>query len=218
MSRTHRPVIGIFGAGKVGVAIARLALAAGYTVHIASTGTATDTANVTRYFAPGATPADSHDLPLLADILILAVPLRRFRELPLAAMASHIVIDLMNYWPPLDGTLPEFETATRPSSTIVRDALPPTARLVRSFNHLGYQQLEEHARPKGAPDRISLAVAGDNAGAVEAVADIIADLGFDPVPVGTLTDSEAFQADSAVFGQPLDQHQMRRTLGINRAA
>lgn len=86
MSTTPRPTIDIFGAGKVGVALARLALDAGYTVRIASSGSAADTARLTGYFAAGAIPADGRDLPALADILIIAVPLRRFRELPLDAM------------------------------------------------------------------------------------------------------------------------------------
>jgi predicted dinucleotide-binding enzyme len=218
MSTTPRPVIGIFGAGKVGIALARLAVDTGYTVHIASSGTAADTAGVTRYFAPGALAADGHDLPALADILIIAVPLRRFRELPLGAMAGHIVIDVMNYWPPIDGTLPDFETADRPTSAIVRDALPASARLVKSFNHLCYHQLEELPRPAGASDRVSLAVAGNDCAAVETVAAFVDDLGFDPVPSGSLEESNMLEANSGVFGQALDQHQLRRTLGIDRAA
>lgn len=119
MSTTPRPVIGIFGAGKVGTALARLAIDAGYTVHIASSGTAADTAGITPFFAPGALAGDGRDLPGLTDVLIIAVPLRRFRELPLAAMDGHIVVDVMNYWPPIDGTLDEFESTDRPTSTIV---------------------------------------------------------------------------------------------------
>ncbi|MFC7725464.1 NADPH-dependent F420 reductase [Nocardioides sp. GCM10028917] len=218
MSTTPRPVIGIFGAGKVGIALARLAVDAGYTVHIASSGTTADTAGITRFFAPAALPADGDDLPGLADVLVIAVPLRRFRELPLAAMAGRIVIDAMNYWPPIDGTLPEFQHTHRPTSTIVRDALPPTARLVKTFNHLGYHQLQELPRPAGATDRVALAVAGDDPRAVETVAEFMDDLGFDPVTLRSLEDSDMLEAGSSVFGQPFNQHQLRRALGIDRAA
>lgn len=218
MSTTSRPVIGIFGAGKVGIAIARLALAAGYTVHIASSGPASDTANVTRYFAGGAHAADSKNLPSLADILIIAVPLRRFRELPLHAMGGHVVIDVMNYWPPLDGTIPEFDAGDRPTSVIVRDALPAGAHLVKTFNRLGYHQLEELPRLTGTPGRPALAVAGDNPEAVDAAAQLVDELGFDPVPAGPLTNSSTLEAGAAVFGLHLDQHQMRELLRIDRAA
>jgi 8-hydroxy-5-deazaflavin:NADPH oxidoreductase len=218
VSTTSRPSIGIFGAGKVGVAIARLALDAGYTVYIASSRSAADTAQLTRFFAPGAIPTTAEDLAALAEILVIAVPLRRFRELPLAAMDGHIVIDVMNYWPPIDGILDEFDHTGRASSTIVRDALPMTARLVKTFNHLGYHQLEELPRPAGSPDRTALAVAGDDPHAVETVAHLIDNVGFDPVPAGTLADSGALEAEGAAFGQPLDRHQFREALGSDRAA
>jgi 8-hydroxy-5-deazaflavin:NADPH oxidoreductase len=218
VSTTRRPILGIYGAGKVGVALARLALEAGYTVHIATSGSAEATSRVTRYFAPGAVPSSGQDLPAHADILILAVPLGRFRDLPLDAMGGHIVIDVMNYWPPINGVLPEFDTSDQPSSRIVRDSLPPTAQLVKTFNHLGYHQLEELPQPVATPDRAALAIAGDDIHAVTTVARLIDDLGFDPIPAGTLADSHLLEPDSAVFGHPLDQHQMRQALEIVRAA
>ena len=38
----------------------------------------------------------------------------------------------------------------------------PSARVVKSLNQLGYHQLEENLRPKGAPDRIAIGAAGDD--------------------------------------------------------
>lgn len=215
MSTTRRPVIGIFGAGKSGVAIARLALDAGYAVQIASSGTAEDTDQLLRFVAPGAVAADARDLPVEGDILVLTVPLRRFRDLPLHALAGHVVVDVMNYWPPIDGILPEFADAGRASSTVVRDALPSTARLTKTFNHIGYHQMEELPRPAGAPDRVALAVAGDDPDAVTIVARIVDDLGFDPVPAGSLADTGKLEPDGPVFGKQLDAPAMRRALKID---
>ncbi|WP_253869234.1 NADPH-dependent F420 reductase [Promicromonospora umidemergens] len=212
MNSASRPVIGIFGAGKSGVAIARLALDAGYTVHVATSGTVEDTDQLLRFVAPGVIAATVRDLLTLADILIIAVPLRRFRELPLHAMAGHIVIDVMNYWPPIDGTLPDFNNAERPSSVIIQEALPDTAQLVKTFNHLGYHQMEDLPRPTGAPDRTALAIAGDDADAVETVARLVDDLGFEPLPAGPLTASDRLEPDGPVFGRQLDAMDMRRIL------
>lgn len=214
MSTTRRPVIGIFGAGKSGVAIARLALDAGYTVRVASSGSADDTDQLMRFVAPGAEAVNRDDLPAEADVLVLAVPLRRFRELPLHALAGHVVIDVMNHWPPIDGLLPEFADAGRPSSTVVRDALPPTARLVKAFNHLGYHQMEDLPRPPGDPGRAALAIAGDDPDAVDTISQLVDDLGFDPVPAGTLADSGPLEPDGPVFGQQLDAGAMRRVLEL----
>lgn len=210
-----RPVLGIFGAGKSGVAIARLALSAGRAVAVASSGSADETDALLRFVAPGAVATTARDLPTEADLLVLAVPLRRFRELPLDALTDRVVIDVMNYWPPIDGVLPEFAEARRPSSTVVRDALPPSARLVKTFNHLGYHQMEDLARPAGSPDRAALAIAGDDPAAVEAVARLVDDLGFDPVPAGPLVDSDALEPGSAVFGQHLDAAAMRLALRLD---
>jgi len=118
----------------------------------------------------------------------------------------------MNYWPPVDGVLAEFEASGRPSSEIVRDALPPTASLVKTLNHIGYHEIEELARPVGAPHRIALAVAGDDTQAVRAASRFVDDLGFDPVPAGPLRDSGALQPGSLIFGADLDARALQREL------
>jgi len=85
-------------------------------------------------------------------------------------------------------------------------------RLVMTFNHLGYHELEDLARPRGAADRAALAVSGDDPAAVAAVADLVNHLGFDPVPAGDLAASQALQPESAIFGIHLDAASMRRRL------
>jgi hypothetical protein len=51
-------------------------------------------------------------------------------------MDGHIVIDVMHYWPSIDGILNEFANAARATSTIVRDAPPVNTRLVKTFTTL----------------------------------------------------------------------------------
>jgi hypothetical protein len=89
------------------------------------------------------------DLASDANIVVIAVPLRRFTDLPLSPLADRIVIDVMNYWPPVDGLVPEFQHSGQPSSVLVRDALAPTTRLVKTFSHLRYHQTEDwHVPPE----------------------------------------------------------------------
>jgi 8-hydroxy-5-deazaflavin:NADPH oxidoreductase len=209
---TDSPVVGIIGAGKSGTAIARLALAAGYPVRIAASGPAEETAMMTAIVAPGVVAGTVAEVIDGADIVILAVPLRQFPELPLSRLEDRVVVDAMNYWPPIDGILPAYENTDRPSSLVVRDALPATVRLVKTFNHLGYHQLEDLPRPRGATDRAALAISGDDPDAVAVVADLVDRLGFDPVPAGTLAGSHAVQPDSAIFGTGLDATGMQRHL------
>jgi hypothetical protein len=216
------PVVGILGAGRFGLAVARLALDAGYRVLIASSGPIERTAGAVRSAAPGAVASSAADLVLGTELVILAVPLPRFRELPLASFAGHVVVDTMNYWPPTDGVLAEFEQSPDPTSVVVRDALPATASLVKTLNHLGYHQVEHLARPGGGPDRTAIAISGDDVASMRLVSTLVDRLGFDIVHAGGLQASAALQPESPIFGRNLDAVSMRRLLagpeGVDRVA
>ncbi|MFL0359395.1 NADPH-dependent F420 reductase [Curtobacterium flaccumfaciens] len=196
--------IGIIGAGKSGTALARLALAAGYRVQIASSGTVADTALMMRFVAPGVAATDIEHVADGTDFVVIAVPLRRFRALDPELFAGRTVVDVMNYWPPIDGTLPEFENTERPSSAVIQDAIP-AATVIKTFNHLGYHQMEDLAEPLAPTGRIALAVAGNDEHAVATVMRFVEAVGFDPVNAGTLEDSAPLQPETAVFGAALDR-------------
>lgn len=164
--------------------------------------------------APGAAAASAADAARRSDIVILAVPLGRYRTLPAAQLTGKIVIDAMNYWPPTDGVLPEFDNT--PSSPVVAAALPG-ARLVKAFSHLDYHQLDEDARPAGAADRHAIAIAGDDEQAVQAVADLVDRLGFDPVVTGPLATAARFGPGSDLFGTSASRIDVARLLAATTA-
>lgn len=201
--------IAIIGAGKSGIAIARLALDAGFTVKISSSGLLHDTALITDIISPGAVAINTEDIGEDIEIVVLAVPLRRFRELPLHVLTGKTVIDAMNYWPPVDGTLTEFEHSLVPSSAIVQQAIPE-AFVVKTFNHLGYHQMESLARKPGTLDRIGLGVAGDRSETTQRVMDFVHAVGFDPVNFGALEHSGPLQPETPIFGAALDSFEIAR--------
>lgn len=211
-------VIGIFGAGRFGLAVARLALGAGYAVRLASSGPIEKTAGTLATSAPGAVAATPTDVIAASDLVVLAVPLGRFRELPLSLLAGHVVIDTMNYWQPADGLVPEFTQSATPTSIIVRDALPATARLVKTLNQLSYHQIEGLARPSESRGRTAIALSGDDPEAVGIVQVLVDRLGFDPVMSGDLRASSALQPESRIFGRNLDAVAMRRLLAVHPTA
>lgn len=106
--------VGVIGAGKSGTAIARQALNAGYDVRIATSGPAARTALITGILTPGATPVSVARLVEESDLIVLAVPLRGFRELPLDTLASRLVVDAMNYWPPSTASCPSSRARPTP--------------------------------------------------------------------------------------------------------
>jgi predicted dinucleotide-binding enzyme len=187
--------LGIVGAGKMGTTLARAALEAGYDVAIAHSGPAEDIALTVDVLAPGARAVTTAEAAS-RDIVVLAVPTHRFRELPDGLFAGKILVDAMNYWEPVDGA--DAELAGGGTSVVVQEYFP-SARVVKSLNQLGYHELDELRRPAGAPDRIAVAAAGDDRLAVRAVMGLIDRLGFDPIDAGPLANGRALEPDGSPF-------------------
>jgi hypothetical protein len=191
--------LGIIGAGRAGIAIARAAVEAGYDVAIAGSGPASRAALTVEVFAPGARAASTGEVIRHAGVIILAVPAHRFRELPRGLLAGKIVVDAMNYWEPVDGTDAGLAAAPAGTSRIVQDWFP-AARVVKSLNQLGYHDFEDSRREHGAPDRVAMAAAGDDPEAVRVVMQLIDRLGFDPVDAGALDNGTALEPGGPAFG------------------
>jgi predicted dinucleotide-binding enzyme len=183
----------------VGTTIARAAIAAGYDVAISGSGAADRIALIVEVLAPGARPDTTNDVVRHADLIVLAVPMHRFRELPRDLFAGKILIDAMNYWEEIDGVDRELATAPAGTSVVVQERFP-SARVVKSLNHITYYKFDEGRRPHGAPGRLAMAAAGDDRAAVSAVMQLIDRLGFDAVDAGPLEAGLALEPNGAVFG------------------
>lgn len=213
--RDERPAIGIFGAGKVGTALARLLVAAGYDV--ALTGSARQTALdlLVSVVAPGARVAQPDELVADSDVIIVAVPFAKSATVPWETFDGKIVVDATNYWPPIDGTIPSIDDDPRTTSEI-HAALNPRARVVKSLNHLGYHEMEDDSMPAGSPMRRALAVVGDDPGARAVVARVIDDLGFDPVDGGALVNGCALEPGHPAFGRELSASELDALMADER--
>ena len=193
------PRLGIVGAGKIGTAIARAAVEGGYDVAISGSGAVERIELIVEVLAPGARAFITEDVVRHADLVVLAVPMHRFHELPRDLFAGKIVVDAMNYWEEIDGIDERLATAPTGTSVVVQQHFP-LARVVKSLNHLGYFKFEQGRRPREAPDRLAMAAAGNDPDAVAAVMHLIDRLGFDPVDAGSLEAGAALQPGGPVFG------------------
>lgn len=201
--------LGIVGAGKLGTTLARTAIAAGYDVAISGSGLADDIALTVDVLAPGAVAATTEEAVRHADIIVLAVPMHRFRKLPRDLFVGKVIVDAMNYWEPVDGDDPELTAAESGTSMIVQERFP-SARVVKSLNQLGYHQLEENERPKGAPDRVAIGAAGDDQLAVRKVMRLLDRLGFDPVDAGPLKNGLVLEPDGSPIAATYSADQLSR--------
>jgi len=199
--------LGILGAGKLGTAVARLAVDAGRQVSIADERTNPMIELIVSTVAPGAHLVSKDEMLASSDIVLLAIPYSRLTELDLSAFAGAIVIDATNPWLEADGANP-------PESPLRGH---PGIRVVRSMNHLAYEDLGAYAEPAGGPFRTAIAVASDDVAARKAVALLVDELGFDPVELDGRS-AWLLDTNGPFFGRRLSQAEMNALVSASRRA
>ena len=84
--------------------------------------------------------------------------------------------------------------------------------MIKAFNSILAPHLRENGKPAGAPDRIALAVAGDDPKAKATVMALIDGIGFDTVDAGTIADSWRQQPGSPGYLKDYDVAGVERAL------
>jgi predicted dinucleotide-binding enzyme len=203
--------IGILGAGKLGITLARISRHYGFEVNIAGSGDVSKIALTAEVLAPGTNAMSSEDVAKHSDVIILALPLGKFRTLPKQALAGMLVIDAMNYWWEVDGSRDDILPSWQSSSEALQEFLKDS-RVVKAFNHIGYHDLFDEHKPAGSPGRKVMAIAGDNNDDVAVVFKLVDQLGFDPLVMGGLKDGKRLEPGTNVFGVNTDRESLKGLL------
>ncbi|WP_370870547.1 NADPH-dependent F420 reductase [Pseudotabrizicola sp.] len=176
--------IAIIGSGKVGSAIAHSLSGKG---HVVALGVRDPMAAKVAAIADatGATVADPTTAAQGADIVILALPwgAAAAAVATLGDLRGKIVIDCMNPLGMVDGALALVLGHTSSGGETVQDWLPE-ARVVKTLNQVGAEIMADTAALPGRP---VMFMAGNDPAAKEAVAQLLADLGFEPLDAGDIT-------------------------------
>jgi 8-hydroxy-5-deazaflavin:NADPH oxidoreductase len=183
---------------------------------IAASGNPEAIALITQLLVPGAEPRWAADAVEDSDIVVLAIPIHKFAAFDAGLVAGKLVVDAMNYWPPVDGVQELFEDPRLSSSEIVQRRLARST-IVKTLNHIGYHELEDELRPAGSPDRRALGVASDDPAAADLVAEVIERIGYDTVRLDSLSAGHLLEPGGPVFGASLSRTEFEQAV-LARAA
>jgi predicted dinucleotide-binding enzyme len=179
--------IGIIGAGKIGGTLAKRFVDAGHEVAVSNSRGPATLAGLVEELGAGAQAMTAADAVQFGDVIVVSIPLGRYRDVPTEGVAGKVVIDTNNYYPERDGHLPELDSDESTSSELLQAHLPD-ARVVKAFNAILWSNLRDEGRPAGDPERLGIPISGDDEEAKRTVAELIDEIGFDAVDAGTLAE------------------------------
>ena len=203
--------IGLIGAGHIGSQIARLAVANNYNVVISNSRGPETLSALVAELGPRARAATSADAAKAGDLVVVTVPLKNYRSVPVEPLRGKIVIDTNNYYPQRDGHIPELDNESTTTAELLQAHLP-TSKVVKAFNHIYAAELTTHGQPAGTENRRALAIAGDDPEAKATVTRLLDQFGFDAVDAGPLREGWRIQRDTPGYGPRRNAAELRRDL------
>ncbi len=204
--------IGIIGAGQIGGTLTRRLRKLGHEVSVANSRGPQSLAELAR--ETGAKAVTAAEAARAGEVVIVTIPEAKIPNLPKDLFAgvpeSVVVVDTGNYYPRhRDGRIDGIEAGLAESRWVEKQLGRP---VVKAFNNIYARHLMEMGKPKGAPGRIALPVAGDDKRAKDIVIKLLDELGFDGVDAGGLDESWRQQPATPVYTTDLDAEGVRRAL------
>jgi predicted dinucleotide-binding enzyme len=203
--------IGLIGAGHIGSQVARLAAKSGYDVVISNSRGPDTLSALVAELGPRARAATPADAAKAGDIVVVTIPLKNYRSVPVAPLVGKIVIDTNNYYPERDGHIPELDNETTTTAELLQSHLPQS-KVVKAFNHIYAAQLTTDGLPAGAKNRRALVIAGNDREAKATVTHLLDQFGFDAVDAGPLSEGWRIQRDTPGYGPRRTAEELRKDL------
>lgn len=203
--------IGIIGAGHIGSQVARLAVAQGHSVVISNSRGPETLAELVAELGPKARAATPVEAATAGELVVVTVPLKNYRSVPVEPLAGKIVLDTNNYYPNRDGQIPELDNESTTTAELLQAHLPKS-KVVKAFNHIHAAELTTHGQPTGSANRRALVIAGDDASAKATVTSLLDSFGFDTVDAGPLKEGWRIQRDTPGYGPRRNAEQLKADL------
>jgi 8-hydroxy-5-deazaflavin:NADPH oxidoreductase len=203
--------LGLIGAGHIGSQVARLAVGSGYDVVISNSRGPETLSDLVAELGPRARAATVLDAAKAGDIVVVTIPLKNYRSVPVEPLAGKIVIDTNNYYPERDGHIAELDNETTTTSELLQTHLP-SSKVVKAFNHIYASQLTTDGTPAGTKNRRALVIAGNDRDAKATVTRLLDQFGFDTVDAGPLGEGWRIQRDTPGYGPRRTAEELRKDL------
>jgi predicted dinucleotide-binding enzyme len=203
--------LGLIGAGHIGSQVARLAVRSGYDVVISNSRGPETLSDLVAELGPKARAATVDDAAKAGDIVVVTIPLKNYRSVPVEPLAGKIVIDTNNYYPERDGHIAELDNETTTTSELLQTHLP-SSKVVKAFNHIYASQLTTDGTPAGTKNRRALVIAGNDRDAKATVTRLLDQFGFDTVDAGPLGEGWRIQRDTPGYGPRRTAEELRKDL------
>ena len=206
--------IGIIGSGNIGGTLTKLFAQQGHAVAVANSRGPDTLGDLVEEAGESARAATVDDAAEFGELVVVAVPLKAYRDLPADRLAGRVVVDANNYYSQRDGSIAELDDDSTTSTELLAEHLPGST-VVKAFNTMQSGTLAGEGRP-GAPreDRLAIFVAGDDDAGKRKVAGLIDDIGFAPVDTGGLADGGRRQQPGApVYGAAMKAPEAEAAVG-----
>jgi 8-hydroxy-5-deazaflavin:NADPH oxidoreductase len=190
--------IGFIGAGHIGGKVAEAFVKAGFDVVVSGGSGPGALAPLVARLGARARAATVEEAAASGEIVVVAVPVAAFPDIPAEPLADKVVINTTNYNPSREGHIAEVDDGSSTVSELLQRRLP-ASHVVKAFNMISADQVPTDGTPSGTPNRRALALAGDDAKARKTVADLYDKLGFDAVDAGPLSESWRFGRGEPAF-------------------
>src|SRR5215470_8374330 len=144
--------IGLIGAGHIGSQLARLSVANGYNVVLSNSRGPETLSELVKELGPKARAATPAEAAAAGDIVVVTLPLKNYRQVPVAPLSGKIVIDTNNYYPQRDGHIPELNKESTTTAELLQAHLPKS-KVVKAFNHIYAAELTTDGKAAGSKNR-----------------------------------------------------------------
>lgn len=148
-----------------------------------------------------------------ADVYLLATPfsaIDKLSELYAGEYGNKIIIDATNPYPERDGKMAQEVRDSNRNASEYTAMKFNTAKTAKAFNTIHAEHLKNKSSKE--TDRIAVPFAAQDHESKQITQQLIEDIGFDAVYVGSLSDTKIMDPDQKIYGKSVDRNKLEELI------